>query len=121
MIYAIAARRLLADAGVCAPDASVESRYWHIHRASRYADNGYVVTPEIEAQVLDAIAEIVDMIATGLFPQHPVLHTRQDWIDCEWCDPDGLGVGVARRRMERKATDRRLARYLALAEPAAAS
>jgi ATP-dependent helicase/nuclease subunit B len=57
------------------------------------------------------------MIAAGVFPQHPVPTTRHGWVDCEWCDPDGLGVGDARRRMERKAADPYLARYLTLAEP----
>ncbi|MFN3215699.1 MAG: PD-(D/E)XK nuclease family protein [Acidimicrobiales bacterium] len=117
VLYALAARRLLAADGLCTPDAAVESRYWHLHRATPYAENGYVVTTEIRDEVLRAIAEIVDMIAAGLFPQHPVPTTRHGWVDCEWCDPDGLGVGDARRRMERKADDPLLMRYLTLAEP----
>lgn len=119
VLYALAARQILAAEGACAPDAAVESRYWHIHRASGFGDNGYLVTPAIEREVLRAIAEIVDMIAGGIFPHHPVPTTRQGWVDCPWCDPDGLGVGEARRRMEHKSADLRLRRYLALAEPGA--
>jgi RecB family exonuclease len=119
VLYALAARRILAADGHCDPDAPVESRYWHLHRASSFAENGYIVTAEIQDEVLRVIAEIVDMIASGVFPQHPVPTTRQGWVDCEWCDPDGLGVGDARRRMERKAADPLLARYLTLAEPEA--
>lgn len=117
VLYALAARRLLAADGHCAPDAPVESRYWHIHRDPPFAQNGYAVTTEIQDEVLRVIAEIVDMVAAGVFPQHPVPTTRQGWVECEWCDPDGLGVGDARRRMERKAGDPHLTRYLTLAEP----
>lgn len=117
VLYALAARRLLAAEGHCAADAPVESRYWHLHRATPFAENGYIVTASIEEEVLRVIADIVDMIAAGVFPQHPVPTTRQGWVDCEWCDPDGLGVGDARRRMERKAGDPHLTRYLSLAEP----
>jgi ATP-dependent helicase/nuclease subunit B len=112
VLYANAARVVLGR-----PDATVDSRYWHIRAKDKYATAGYVVTPRIEAVVLDAVATIVDGIEQGVFPQHPDTSTRNSWISCHFCDPDGLGTSEARRRLGRMADDPSLASFLSLAEP----
>ena len=63
---------------------------------------------------------IVDGITGGLFPHRPA--ADDSWggfIECEYCDPDGLGVADLRDRWDRKSDDPRLAPYLALIDPEA--
>ena len=60
---------------------------------------------------------VVDGIGNGVFPQHPEPTTRLQWIPCEYCDPDGLGVAEAERRFLRMATVPELGPYVELARP----
>ena len=69
------------------------------------------------ATVLEAVDVIVNGIEQGAFPQHPEPTTRSQWVSCEYCDPDGLGVAEAERRFLRKATDPALEDYVGLARP----
>jgi ATP-dependent helicase/nuclease subunit B len=61
---------------------------------------------------------IADGIAAGLFPNRP---PKDDgwtgFIECRYCDPDGLGAKEHRTRWARKRHDPRLVDYLRLVDP----
>ena len=114
-VYAHAARAALGQAGT-----GVSAEYWFLRK-----DHGKRITlpltPEVDQACGVALAVIADGIAGGLFPHRPP--EGDGWagfIECGYCDTDGLGVKELRDRWERKRHDPRLARYLALADPGAA-
>ena len=63
---------------------------------------------------------IVDGIDHGVFPAHPaaIASTANVFrIDCDVCDPDGLGTVELRGQWSRKRSDPAMAAYAELAEP----
>jgi ATP-dependent helicase/nuclease subunit B len=111
-VYAHAARVLL---GV--PDAPVAAEYWFLRK-----DRGTRISVPLPEQVHEtyaaALAVISDGIAGGLFPHRPPKGDGwAGYIECPYCDPDGLGVTEHRDRWQRKRHDPRLAAYLPLVEP----
>ena len=68
------------------------------------------------------LAIIADGIAGGLFPNRPPEDDGwAGYVECAYCDPDGLGVKEHRDRWELKRHDPRLAAYVALVDPDAAA
>jgi len=113
-VYAHAAR-----AGLGTPETGVSAEYWFL-RKDRGKRITLPLTPEVDQACGAALAVIADGIAGGLFPQRPP--DGDGWagyIECRYCDTDGLGVKEVRDRWERKRRDPRLGRYLALVDPAA--
>ena len=115
-VYAYAARTALG-----LPGTAVSAEYWFLRK-----DRGRRITlpfnPEADEACGEALAVIADGIAGGLFPHRPPEEDRwAGFIECRYCDTDGLGVKELRDRWDRKRHDPRLARYLALADPAAAA
>ena len=99
----------------------MSAEYWFLRK-----DRGKRVTLPLTAEVDQAygaaLAVIADGIAGGLFPHRPP--DGDGWggfIECRYCDTDGLGVKEVRDRWERKRRDPRLDRYLALVDPVAAT
>jgi RecB family exonuclease len=100
------------------PDAPVRAEYWFVSAAGGFKPIGYEVTDEILAATTTVLGEIVDGIEGGVFPARPAAGgSTAIYIDCEFCDPDGLGTIELRKQWERKRHDPALARYAALAEP----
>jgi ATP-dependent helicase/nuclease subunit B len=115
-VYAHAAR-----AGLGMPGSGVSAEYWFL-RKDRGKRISMPLTPEVDEAFGAALAVIADGIAGGLFPHRPP--EGDGWagfIECPYCDTDGLGVKELRDRWERKRHDPRLTRYLALVDPAAAT
>jgi ATP-dependent helicase/nuclease subunit B len=115
-VYAHAAR-----AGLGTPETGVSAEYWFL-RKDRGKRIALTLTPEVNQAYGAALAVIADGIAGGLFPHRPP--DGDGWagyVECSYCDTDGLGVKEVRDRWERKRRDPRLARYLALVDPAAAA
>jgi hypothetical protein len=113
-VYAHAAR-----AGLGTPETGVSAEYWFL-RKDRGKRITLPLTPEVDQACGAALAVIADGIAGGLFPHRPP--DGDGWagyIECSYCDTDGLGVKEVRDRWERKRRDPRLGRYLALVDPAA--
>jgi hypothetical protein len=76
------------------------------------------VTDAVLEKASATLAEIVDGIEHGVFAPRPAdLGSTYIFVDCEICDPDGLGTVELRRQWERKRHDPALARYAQLAEP----
>jgi hypothetical protein len=111
-VYGHAARTALD-----APEAEVTAEYWFLRkdRGRRIA----LVLDEPTAHAYAAtVAVIVDGIARGLFPHRPPAEDSWgDYVECPYCDPDGLGVAELRNRWGRKQRDPRLAAYLTVIDP----
>jgi len=60
---------------------------------------------------------MVNGIESGVFPNHPMAASTSRRVECEYCDPDALGVIELRRQWDRKRQDLTLALYADLAEP----
>jgi hypothetical protein len=100
------------------PDAPVRAEYWFVTTRGDFARVGYDVSDDILDQATTVLGEIVDGIEHGVFAPRPALvGSTFIFIDCDICDPDGLGTVELRRQWERKRHDPALARYAQLAEP----
>ena len=88
-----------------APAAPVRAGYWFVSARGGFGRVGYSVTPEVLARVGRSLGKIVTGIERGVFPQHPTGTSTSPWVECPYCDPDGLGVVELRRHFERKRVD----------------
>jgi hypothetical protein len=114
-IYGLAGRLVQG-----APDAPVHADYWFVTTKGEWKRIGYEVTEEILQETIATLGTIVEGIEGGLFPHHPSPDASTAIlfrIDCDVCDPDGLGVVELRAAWERKRHDPLLSRYADLAEP----
>jgi hypothetical protein len=107
-IYARVARELFPETG-----ARAEAYYWFVGKGNdRWI--GYEVSASVDAVFDAALQVIVDGIEAGCFVARPAPPGPRPWIDCHFCDPDGLGTADRWREWERKAADPALAGYFAL-------
>lgn len=113
VVYALAAR-----AQQHLPEAPVISEYWFITTKGKFSRVGYEVTADVLDRVTTTVDRLVAGIESGVFPNYPTAVSTNTFVECEYCDPDHLGVVELKRQLERKRTDPRLADFLALAEGA---
>ncbi|MEO0495534.1 MAG: PD-(D/E)XK nuclease family protein, partial [Actinomycetota bacterium] len=109
VLYTLAARRILSR-----PDAPGRGVYWFVTAKGGFSTIGYPVTPEIETAALDTVGRIVDGIAAGHFPAHPAVPKFRPWVDCEFCEPDALGLSHQYADWRRLAPHPELADYVDL-------
>jgi hypothetical protein len=114
VVYGQAARLLRDD-----PDVPVRAEYWFVSTKGKFKRIGYRVTPEVVARAGRTLGTIVRGIEEGVFPPYPTAKSTTPFVECPYCDPDGLGVVDLRRAWERKQEDAVLASFVALAEPEA--
>lgn len=112
VVYGLAARHHRGDL-----EAPVHAEYWFVSRRGEFAPVGYPVTDEVLRRVCATLGTIVSGIEAGVFPNHPNTVSSKPWVDCDSCDPDGLGITELRARWERKRHDDALTGYADLAEP----
>jgi RecB family exonuclease len=107
-VYAAAAR---AEFGEPA-DATVEAYYWFVGKGDdRWI--GYDVDGDVARHFDAALRAIADGIAAGCFTAiPPAPGPRGPFIECEYCDPDGLGTADRWREWERKRNAPELSRFL---------
>ena len=86
-LYTAAARAILDR-----PHAPGRGVYWFVTSRGGFEAVGYPITTEIEGAVLDTVGRIVDGIAAGHYPAHPAIPRFRPWVDCVFCEPDGLGL-----------------------------
>lgn len=109
-VYGLAARARYGTAG-----SRVRADYWFVRR-----DKGRIGI-EVDDRVIGALTDTVDrltgLINDGLFPPRPPDTPDFTWVQCHFCNPDGVGHGSARERWERQRHDPALADFLTLVEP----
>lgn len=110
-VYGYAARQRYG-----ARDTQVEAAYWFV-RKDRGSWVSLPLTPTVERVYAQTLALIADGMAAGVFPQRPPQQPGWGWVECAYCDPDGLGHADARARWERKRHDPSLSAYAGLTEP----
>jgi hypothetical protein len=111
-VYGQAARMLRGT-----PNANVQAEYWFVSAKGRFKRVGYSVTQDVLVRVGKTLGMIVAGIEAGVFPHHPTAISSTPWVECAFCDPDGLGVADLRRQLDRKQIDPALAPFLDLVHP----
>jgi len=110
-VYALAARLHQG-----APQAPVRSSYWFATNRENFTRIGYTVSPTVLERVASTLSRMVRGIERGVFPPNPTAVSTSPWVDCPYCDPDGLGVADLRRQIERKRDDPELSVFFDLTE-----
>ena len=100
---------LLGDAG----DEPVDASYWFVLRDPK-KPRGYLVDAPVEDALDRALRVIVDGIDGGMFVARPPEPGWQMFVECPYCDPDGLGTTDTHRGWLRKLAAPELADYLEL-------
>ncbi|HLG66836.1 MAG TPA: PD-(D/E)XK nuclease family protein [Acidimicrobiales bacterium] len=111
-VYGLAARAHLG-----APLAQVEAEYWFVSARGGFRRIGYELTPRVLERLREAVGAIVAGIESGVFPSNPTASSTSPFVECPYCDPDGLGVADLRAQLEHKQADPAMRPYLDLAEP----
>ena len=104
-VYAAAAMQALER-----PRGAVRAEYSFFERGD-FKRIGYTLDDRIWAQVGQDLALVVDGIESGFFPARAEPPAWRPFVDCEYCEPDGLGTAVRWAEWERKRHDPRLARW----------
>lgn len=110
-LYGLAARQGWSDT------PSVAVGYWFVSDRGAWKWIGYPVTDGVVEQLRHALRVVVDGIAAGLFPMRPAAPVWRRWVDCDYCDPDGLGTADHYRTWERVRTAPALRAYVTQVEP----
>ncbi|MGY4770676.1 PD-(D/E)XK nuclease family protein [Kribbella sp. CWNU-51] len=111
-VYAYAARARLGE-----QSTPVEASYWFVRRGGKRIP--VPLTPEVEARYVDTLDVIVSSIAAGFFPPKAPEVPDFLWVQCPYCNPDGLGHSEVRARWDRKRHDPTLERLVQLIDPTA--
>ncbi len=109
VLYALAARSIIGQQG--GPERGT---YWFVTQQGGFQAAGYDVEPAVESSALTTVGRIVDGIAAGHFPAHPAAPTFRPWVDCVFCEPDGLGLTHQHADWRRKRTQPALTDYVDL-------
>jgi ATP-dependent helicase/nuclease subunit B len=111
--YAHAARQLLGG-------QRAEAGYWFVRRGKR----GRIpveLTDELEHAYAMTVGVLARSVAAGLYPSKPPEGPDFAWVQCPYCNPDGIGHGDARARYERKRHDPALRELIELIDPTASA
>lgn len=97
-VYAHAARARIQETV-----EQVATAYWFVRR-----DRGRIgidLTPEVESLYAETLDVLVRAIAGGLFPPKAPDSPDFAWVQCDYCNPDGIGHAENRECWERKRHD----------------
>ncbi len=110
-VYAEAARQLLGG-------DRAEAAYWFV-RQGKHDWIEVELDDDLRRRYAAAVGTLVSSIASGLFPGKAPDQPDFRWVQCAFCNPDGLGHGDARSRWERQRHDPTLRELVALIDPGA--
>jgi ATP-dependent helicase/nuclease subunit B len=110
-VYALAARQLVGGSG------PVRAQYWFCTDKGEFRYRSVDLDDESEDRFRSVLATMVRSIESGLFPPVPPPPSGKPFVECAYCDPDGMGTGERRRDWERKRGDARLAELVGVLEP----
>jgi RecB family exonuclease len=105
--YAAAARAMAGE-----PDAVVRAEYGMFGKG-KYARPGYVLTDDVWHRVGHAADLVVRGIEAGYFPNRPARPGFRMYVECWYCEPDGLGTAERWSEWERKRHDPAIAPWFA--------
>ena len=108
-VYAMAARAAHGES-----DSPVRALYWFVHRHKERVE--VELTPELDETYATTVGRLVSGISRGAFPPRPPEAPDFLWVQCAYCNPDGLGHGEVRRAWERKRLSPELAQFTALVD-----
>ena len=111
-VYAYAARARLGD-----PETPVEAAYWFVRKGGRRIP--VPLTEDVAARYVHTLDVIVSSIAAGYFPPKAPEIPDFLWVQCQYCNPDGIGHSEVRARWERKRNDTVLEALVRLIDPGA--
>lgn len=93
------------------PDSSGVRAEYSMFGRGKYGRHGYEFTDEVWGDVEDQLAEVVDGIESGYYPQLPERPGFRLYVTCAYCEPDALGTADAWARWVRKRSDERISRW----------
>jgi ATP-dependent helicase/DNAse subunit B len=111
-VYAYAARARLGE-----QSTPVQASYWFVRKGGRRIP--VPLTEEVADRYVDTLDVIVSSIAAGYFPAKAPEVPDFLWVQCPYCNPDGIGHSEVRSRWERKRNDPTLERLVRLIDPGA--
>jgi ATP-dependent helicase/nuclease subunit B len=109
--YAAAALALVGD-----HELDVLAEYSLLSKG-KYARPGYVLTDGTWTLVGSAIGSVVRGIESGYFPNLPQRPGFRMYVDCQFCEPDGLGTAERWSEWVRKRHDPAIASWFAPESP----
>ncbi len=119
-VYAYAARDRGVRRGWGNAGSPVQATYWFVrpHRTDPRNQGriSITLTPEVERQYADVLDTLTRSIGAGLFPLRAPDQPDFAWVQCDYCNPDGVGHGDERERWERKRHDSALRELVGLVE-----
>ena len=95
----------------------VEARYWFVGRRNRGDVVPVVLDENVETVYRTALATLVRGIREGRFIARPPKDDDWSWVQCNYCNPDGVGYGHVRSAAARKRTDAALEDLFSLIDP----
>ncbi|MCP2370896.1 hypothetical protein BJ978_001572 [Agromyces terreus] len=97
----------------------VEAAYWFVGKRDHGTRIPVVLDDTLERTYADALATLVGGIRDGHFLAKPPATDDFMYVQCPFCNPDGVGYGHVRGPSERKRTDAALRRLYGLIDPSA--
>ncbi|GAA1941620.1 hypothetical protein GCM10009775_36750 [Microbacterium aoyamense] len=95
----------------------VDAGYWFIGRRDRGKRVEVTLDEHLEELYRGALGTLAAGIRDGLFLARPPANDDFLWVQCAYCNPDGVGYGHVRGASERKRTDVVLAKLYTLLDP----
>lgn len=111
-LYALAAQAAFGE-------HPVDAGYWFIGRRDRGKRVEVTLDDNLQQVYRGALGTLVSGVREGLFIARPPANDDFLWVQCAYCNPDGVGYGHVRGASERKRTDVVLAELYALLDPSA--
>ncbi|HWC23844.1 MAG TPA: PD-(D/E)XK nuclease family protein [Flexivirga sp.] len=97
----------------------VEAEYWFVGDDDGTERVPLPLTAAVDARYRETLGTLSQAIENGLFPHRPPEDDDFSWVQCQYCNPDGLGYGEVRARWRRLRRTAELRELVALIEPAA--
>lgn len=93
-------------------DLPVTAGYWFVHKDSGRIDIDF--DDAVRSQYGSVLATLTTGIAQGLFPASPPKTDDFTYVQCAFCNPDGIGYAARRREWAAKSRQPELAELVAL-------
>lgn len=96
----------------------VEAEYWFVTDDDGTTRIPLPLTENVDARYRETLGILARAIEDGAFPHRPPKDDDFSWVQCGFCNPDGLGYGEVRARWEHLRETPPLRDLVGLIEPA---